>query len=214
MKKENVFKKELGKYVNIRSSESPEMMICWNTPEYDADCGRWFESNGCSYYSDEHAKDMQNADSLDMLQMRRRHPELSVKETFCEITYLKGKQRAEVYVVCNEYKKGRTRTFTVVLDDANEKETGKKDQPCNPSYFRDEFKKAIGKVEGVRVLTPHSCRHTYVSQMQALGVDLQTIQSIVGHADVDMTEHYLRVQEPKRLEAVDLFSKAFGIPQD
>ena len=93
-------------------------------------------------------------------------------------------------------------------------EVGKADQPCNPSYFRDEFKKAIGKVEGVRVLTPHSCRHTYVSQMQALGVDLQTIQSIVGHADVDMTEHYLKVQEPKRLEAVDLFSKAFGIPQD
>ena len=93
-------------------------------------------------------------------------------------------------------------------------EAGKADQPCNPSHFRDEFKKAIGKVEGVRVLTPHSCRHTYVSQMQALGVDLQTIQSIVGHADVDMTQHYLRVQEPKRLEAVDLFSKAFGIPQE
>lgn len=93
-------------------------------------------------------------------------------------------------------------------------EVGKADQPCNPSYFRDEFKKAIEKVEGVRVLTPHSCRHTYVSQMQALGVDLETIQSIVGHADIDMTKHYLDVQLPKRLEAVDLFSKAFGIPQD
>ena len=28
------------------------------------------------------------------------------------------------------------------------------------------------------------------SQMQALGVDIQTIQSIVGHADTEMTEHY------------------------
>lgn len=109
------------------------------------------------------------------------------------------------------------RQFAIALRNTDKMyiwEAGKVDQPCNPSYFRDEFKKAIGKVEGVRVLTPHSCRHTYVSQMQALGVDLQTIQSIVGHADVDMTEHYLRVQEPKRLEAVDLFSKAFGIPQD
>lgn len=139
MKKENVFKKELGKYVNIRSSESAEMMICWNTPEYDADCGRWFESNGCSYYSDEHAKDMQNADSLDMLQMRRRHPELSVKETFCEITYLKGKQRAEVYVVFNEYKKGRMRTFTVVLDDANEKETEEMINTICTWHKRDEL---------------------------------------------------------------------------
>ena len=109
------------------------------------------------------------------------------------------------------------RKFALALRDTGKKyiwEVGKQGQPCNPSHFRDEFKKAIRKVEGVRVLTPHSCRHTYVSQMQALGVDLQTIQSIVGHADVDMTKHYLRVQEPKRLEAVDLFSKAFGIPQD
>ena len=109
------------------------------------------------------------------------------------------------------------RRYALALRDTDKTyiwEAGKKDQPCNPSHFRGEFRKAIEKVEGVRVLTPHSCRHTYVSQMQALGVDLQTIQSIVGHADVDMTEHYLRVQEPKRLEAVDLFSKAFGISQD
>ena len=99
------------------------------------------------------------------------------------------------------------RQFALALRNTDKKyiwEVGKKNQPCNPSYFRDEFKKAIGKVDG----------HTYVSQMQALGVDLQTIQSIVGHADVDMTEHYLRVQEPKRLEAIELFSKAFGIPQE
>ena len=50
---------------------------------------------------------------------------------------------------------------------------------------------------------------TYVSQMQALGVDLSTIQSIVGHADVDMTQHYLHVQESIRLDAIDRFSKAF-----
>ena len=91
-------------------------------------------------------------------------------------------------------------------------EAGRKDQPCNPSYFRDRFKKAIGQIDGVRVLTPHSCRHTYVSQLQALGVDIQTIQSIVGHADVNMTEHYLHVQEPKRNDAVERFSQAFEIP--
>ena len=56
-------------------------------------------------------------------------------------------------------------------------EVGKKDRPCNPEYFRGRFKEAIASVAGVRPLTPHSCRHTYVSQMQALGVDLQTIQS-------------------------------------
>ena len=89
-------------------------------------------------------------------------------------------------------------------------EAGKKDQPCNPSYFRDKFKAAIGEIEGVRVLTPHSCRHTYVSQLQALGVDLPTIQSIVGHADIDMTQHYLHVQDSIRRKAVSKFAAAFG----
>ena len=89
-------------------------------------------------------------------------------------------------------------------------EVGKKDQPCNPSYFRDKFKAAVGEIEGVRVLTPHSCRHTYVSQLQALGVDLPTIQSIVGHADIDMTQHYLHVQDSIRQQAVSKFAAAFG----
>ena len=64
------------------------------------------------------------------------------------------------------------------------------------------------------MLTPHSCRHTYVSQLQALGVDLATIQSIVGHADIDMTQHYLHVQEPVRMAAVSKFSDAFANPED
>ena len=67
----------------------------------------------------------------------------------------------------------------------------------------------IGQFRFPRVLTPHSCRHTYVSQMQALGIDLATIQSLVGHADVDMTKHYLHVQDPVRLNAIAVFDDAF-----
>ncbi len=66
------------------------------------------------------------------------------------------------------------------------------------------------EVGSVRALTPRCCRHTCVSQMQALGVDLATIQSIVGHADMDMTQHYLHVQEPIRQDAIARFSAAFG----
>ena len=65
-------------------------------------------------------------------------------------------------------------------------------------------------MKGVRVLTPHCCRHTYVSQMQALGVTLETIQSMVGHADIDMTAHYLHLQEPMRQAAIEKFSDAFS----
>lgn len=98
------------------------------------------------------------------------------------------------------------------LRDTNRKfiwEVGVKDQPCNPTHFAKLFREAVGQVEGVRVLTPHSCRHTYVSQLQGLGVDIETIKSIVGHADINMTEHYLHVQEPIRKDAVTRFSDTF-----
>ena len=42
------------------------------------------------------------------------------------------------------------------------------------------------------------------------GMDIQTIQSIVGHADTEMTEHYLHVQESIRQSAIQLFSEAFS----
>ena len=86
----------------------------------------------------------------------------------------------------------------------------KADQPCNPSHFAVQFQKVLESMEDVRVLTPHCCRHTYVSQLQALGVSIETIQSIVGHADIDMTRHYLHVQENIRQEAVERFSEAFS----
>ena len=84
-----------------------------------------------------------------------------------------------------------------------------REQPFDPKHYRERFKDYVSAVKDVRVLTPHSCRHTYVSQMQALGVDLPTIQSMVGHADLDMTQHYLHVQTPVKTRAVDMFDKTF-----
>ena len=89
-------------------------------------------------------------------------------------------------------------------------ESPKTGLPCNPTHFRDVFRKSLEEAGDVRLLTPHSCRHTYVSQMQALGVDIQTIQSIVGHADTEMTAHYLHIQESIRQSAIQLFSEAFS----
>ena len=36
------------------------------------------------------------------------------------------------------------------------------------------------------------------------------IQSLVGHADIDMTKHCLHIQEPIRQEAIDRFDQAFS----
>ena len=106
----------------------------------------------------------------------------------------------------------KLQSCAVRLRDTDKKfiwEAGVKDQPCNPSYFSKQYKQAITAIEGVCLLTPHSCRHTYVSQLQGLGVDMETIKSIVGHAEIDMTQHYLHVQEHIRQDAVTRFSDTF-----
>ena len=86
--------------------------------------------------------------------------------------------------------------------------TGK---PVNPSCFRKKFRQTLEEIDGVRVLTPHSCRHTYVSQLQAQGVPMETIQSLVGHADCQMTEHYLHVQQNVKNDAVEKLGSLFHI---
>ena len=87
-------------------------------------------------------------------------------------------------------------------------------QPVNPSHFREQFRKALEAISEVRVLTPHSCRHTYVSQLQALGVDLATVQALVGHADLKSIQRtYLHVQDEVKARAIGLFSDAFPAPQ-
>lgn len=49
----------------------------------------------------------------------------------------------------------------------------------------------------------------YIKTVSNIGY-IQTIQSIVGHADTEMTEHYLHVQESIRQSAIQLFSEAFS----
>lgn len=105
------------------------------------------------------------------------------------------------------------RYCALALRDTNDKfiwnSPKKPDQPCNPSWFTAQFKKALEEVGNVRVLTPHCCRHTFVSMMQMIGVDFETIRFASGHAEIDMTRHYLHVQAPKQLDAAQRFSDAF-----
>ena len=66
----------------------------------------------------------------------------------------------------------------------------------------------------MRLLSSHCCRHTYVSQLQAKGVPLETIQCLTGHADVDMTEHYLHVQREVKENAVKKLNALFKTGKD
>ena len=73
-------------------------------------------------------------------------------------------------------------------------ESPKTGLPCNPTHFRDVFRKSLEEAGDVRLLTPHSCRHTYVSQMQALGVDIGFWRRIAAPVTVGIRQGLLWFQ--------------------
>lgn len=50
-----------------------------------------------------------------------------------------------------------------------------------------EFMKKLSATTGVPVLTPHELRHTYGTLRREEGVDIYTIQKVMGHADISIT---------------------------
>ena len=69
--------------------------------------------------------------------------------------------------------------------------------------FRRRYYTALRQVQGVRCLSPHCCRHTYVTQLQAQGVALETIAALVGHASIETTGKYLHIAPETLMKAAD-----------
>lgn len=82
------------------------------------------------------------------------------------------------------------------------------EKPYNTTSYRRIYYRYIEEC-GVRRLSPHCCRHTYVSQLQAAGVPCETIKCLVGHSKIDMTLQYLHVQKKIKSEAVERLNNLF-----
>lgn len=51
--------------------------------------------------------------------------------------------------------------------------------------------KRLATKSGVKDVHPHKCRHTFASTMWKRGMDLRSIQLLLGHANVNMTTRYI-----------------------
>ena len=87
---------------------------------------------------------------------------------------------------------------------------GKLDLPLNNKTWRTYYKKAIEKVDGVSILPPHCCRHTYITLLHASGVDFDTIQALAGQSDEDATRGYLHIKDEVTAKAVELLEQTLA----
>ncbi len=52
-----------------------------------------------------------------------------------------------------------------------------------------------------------------LTMQQRAILHLSTKGVMIGHADLDMTKHYLHVQTPIKQKAVEVFDQAFCVPE-
>ncbi len=82
--------------------------------------------------------------------------------------------------------------------------TGKNvDMPIHPSTYRKFYKSAVAQVKTVRALTPHCCRHTYISHLDDVHTDFAVIQSLSGQSTQAATISYIHPQSPSIVAAVN-----------
>lgn len=81
----------------------------------------------------------------------------------------------------------------------------------NPYYsvgaFRRRYYTAIERVAGVRKLSPHCCRHTYVTRLQARGVPLELIARLAGHSSISTTNDYAHTSLETLANAVTVLDR-------
>jgi integrase len=59
------------------------------------------------------------------------------------------------------------------------------------------------KKSGIRDFHFHDLRHTFASQLVMNGVDLKTVQELLGHKDIKMTLRYSHLSQAHKKEAVN-----------
>ncbi len=74
--------------------------------------------------------------------------------------------------------------------------------------FRRKYYSALKEIPGVRPLSPHCCRHTYITMLQERCVPIETVARLAGHSSIDTTDHYTHISVATLANAVKVLEES------
>lgn len=83
--------------------------------------------------------------------------------------------------------------------------------PMSKHQFYDLYSREIEKIEGVRKLSPYSCRHTTATALAAK-VPPTILQKVMRHAKFSTTQRYVHTTDQQAAEAVNFLPTANHLP--
>jgi len=80
-----------------------------------------------------------------------------------------------------------------------------------PHVITDEtirfvVERAVRLAKITKRITPHSLRHTFLTQALHAGADIKTVQALAGHSNISTTSRYLHTTEERMEDAIKALS--------
>jgi len=82
-------------------------------------------------------------------------------------------------------------------------------RPWTIHNFQHAFRKAYRKA-GLEPCSPYTLRHTFASRLIMAGVDLRTVQELLGHKDIKMTMRYTHLSPSHKRQAMATLEARFS----
>ncbi len=76
--------------------------------------------------------------------------------------------------------------------------------------FRRRYWEPAFKALGLPYVTPHSARHSFISVLQARGVEVGLVAKLAGHANANVTLGHYTQAVRGGAAAIDALEKAYG----
>jgi site-specific recombinase XerD len=77
-------------------------------------------------------------------------------------------------------------------------------------YLNRTLRRILARAGLAKRITPHMLRHTFATHLVRNGVDVRTVQELLGHADLETTANYLHSDTRAKETAVGLIASLIG----